>query len=274
VARAEILCFIDADVLVQPSTLADFVAVFTNEPDLAAVFGSYDSNPGETDLLSQYRNLLHHYVHQSGRAAASTFWSGCGAIRRSVFLAHNGFDTSYLRPSIEDIELGYRLCAAGERIRLAKHIQVKHLKRWTLWGILVTDIRDRALPWTALIRRTKQLPNDLNLGYAHRLSALSVYALIGCLIASVLRPSALLATPLPVSVLFACNHQLYRFFMANSGVFFAARAVPLHWLYYAYSALAFAFGMLLGGLLDKQPEEYRAPSDRVANRASVSGEAT
>ncbi len=40
-------------------------------------------------------------------------------IRREVFLAYGGFDPRlYSRPSIEDIELGYRLTRAGHRIVL------------------------------------------------------------------------------------------------------------------------------------------------------------
>ena len=66
-------------------------------------------------LVSQYRNLLHHFVHQQGEFEGDirpvrTFWTGCGMIRREVFLAFGGFDPRlYPRPAIEDIELGYRL---------------------------------------------------------------------------------------------------------------------------------------------------------------------
>ena len=72
-------------------------------------------------VVSQYRNLLHHFVHQHGNSEASTFWAGCGAIRRSVFEEMGGFDEQrFPTPSIEDIELGYRLRQAGHRILLDK----------------------------------------------------------------------------------------------------------------------------------------------------------
>ena len=41
-----------------------------------------------------------------------------------------GFDEGYHEPTIEDIDLGYRLKKAGYRIQLVKELQVKHLKRW------------------------------------------------------------------------------------------------------------------------------------------------
>jgi glycosyltransferase involved in cell wall biosynthesis len=243
-ATAPLLCFVDADVVVRPDTLARFVALFSAESDVAAVFGSYDTQPRDGGLLSQYRNLLHHYVHQTGREEASTFWAGCGAIRRDAFLALGGFDAGYTRPSIEDIELGYRLRARGERILLVKEIQVSHLKRWTLLGILTTDIRDRALPWTALIQRTGVLPNDLNLDWRSRASALSVYALAGLVAAAPWWARARLLTALPLAILFICNRGLYGFFLRERGVAFLLGALPMHWLYFGYSSLAFAVGTL------------------------------
>src|SRR5262249_41295744 len=159
---------------------------------------------------------------------ASTFWSGCGAIRREVFLSLGGFDAAYVRPSIEDIELGYRLARSGGRIRLAKHIQVTHLKRWTLWNILRTDILDRALPWTALIRRTGKLPNDLNLQNSGRLSAVCVYALSCLLIVGLWAPVAWLGCLASLAVILACNRQLYGFFVKHRGWWFFLRVLPLH----------------------------------------------
>lgn len=243
-ARAPILCFFDADVVPRPDTLAQFAALFAADHQLAAAFGSYDAQPGATDMLSQYRNLLHHFVHQTAREAASTFWSGCGAIRRDVFLGLGGFDTSFARPSIEDIELGYRLHGQGARIRLAKHIQVQHLKRWTLWSILKTDIRDRALPWTALIQRTRFMPNDLNLQTSGRVSALSVFALAALLVLGVWHAAFWLACFVPLLILLACNRALYGFLLRQRNLWFLLRALPMHWLYFAYSAVAFALGML------------------------------
>jgi hypothetical protein len=82
---------------------------------------------------------------------------------------------SYGRPAIEDIELGYRLQTAGCRLALDSAIQVKHLKRWTLWGMVKTDVFDRGIPWTELILRDKCMPNDLNLQLSQRLSVALAY---------------------------------------------------------------------------------------------------
>ena len=239
VASAPLLCFVDADVVIRPDTLAKLVTELDRNSSTTAVFGSYDATPEAPGTLSQYRNLLHHFVHQTSHPDATTFWAGCGAIRREAFLRLGGFDPSYTRPSIEDIELGSRIRGAGGRIRLDRDIQVTHLKRWTFWGIVKTDIRDRALPWAELIRRTGELPNDLNLSNGSRASALSIFALGGLLVVGFFHPSALLLAVLPLGVVVSCNRQLYRFFLRERGFLFLVRAVPMHWLYYAYSALVF-----------------------------------
>lgn len=248
-ALAPLVCFIDADVVVTPTTLADFVELFRADPDLAAAFGSYDDDPLEPELLSQYRNLLHHFVHQTGREQASTFWSGCGTVRRDIFLEIGGFETHYGRPCIEDISLGYLLRQRGHAIRLAKHIQVKHLKRWTLWNLLKTDIRDRALPWTELIVRTRNLPNDLNLNGNSRLSALSVFTLVALIMASSYYPLISLLAVVPLLTLIVCNISLYSFFFRSRGAWFTIGALPFHWLYFAYSAVAFVSGVIIYSLL-------------------------
>ena len=173
-ASGDLFVFLDADVCVLADTLQRIRARFEDEPTLDALFGSYDAEPAAPGLVSQYKNLLQHYVHQHGRTESETFWSGCGAVRSSVFRASGGFDERYTRPSIEDIDLGYRLKAAGCRIALDPGIQVRHLKKWRLGGLLYSDIFDRALPWTWLIVRSRRLPDDLNLSVSQRVTSVSI----------------------------------------------------------------------------------------------------
>jgi glycosyltransferase involved in cell wall biosynthesis len=178
-ATGDIVFFLDADVCVKHDTLLKIARGFDADPELDALMGSYDSDPYCPDFISQYRNLMHCFVHQQGEERASTFWSGCGAIRRGVFLEHSGFSESYGRPAIEDIELGYRLIAAGRKILLDRSMLVTHLKKWTFAGLVKTDILDRGIPWTELIMRDRRMPNDLNLQLSQRVSVALVFILMG-----------------------------------------------------------------------------------------------
>jgi glycosyltransferase involved in cell wall biosynthesis len=239
-ARGEVLFFVDADVVVKGDTLERVAADFMDHPEVAAVFGSYDDEPAETNFISQYKNLFHRFVHQQGRSEAETFWAGCGAVRRDVFLAVNGFDAErYPRPAIEDIELGYRMRSKGHRILLDKQLQAKHLKRWTLKSMLHADIFCRAVPWSMLIFESKGMVNDLNLQTTDRVSAGLLALSLLILPFSILKPQLLLLMVVLLALIPILNHKLYRFFIERKGVAFAILAFPLHLLYYFYSAATF-----------------------------------
>jgi glycosyltransferase involved in cell wall biosynthesis len=59
-AQGDILFFVDADVAIRPDTIGQVAIAFEQQPELAALIGSYDDAPGTSNFLSQYRNLFHH----------------------------------------------------------------------------------------------------------------------------------------------------------------------------------------------------------------------
>jgi len=239
-SRGEILLFLDADVEIPPDCLERVAGGFDDHPESAALFGSYDDRPGSPNFISQYKNLFHHFIHQTSREAASTFWSACGAIRREAFFQAGKFSENCRM--MEDIDLGYRLTLRNMPIRLVKDLQVKHLKHFSFWGLLRSDLCDRAIPWTALKWKHKQELRDLNLQARHKASAA---VLLGCLIAAVLglfSPPFLWGIPVLFILFFLLNVRFYLFFARNKGVLFALGVVPLHCLYYLYSSLGFVVG--------------------------------
>ncbi len=144
-----------------------------------------------------------------------------------MFLSVGGFDERYRFPSIEDIELGYRLKRAGHRIRLSKLLQVKHLKCWRTRSLLQADIYLRALPWTDLIWREGRMRNDLNVGFSSRVSVICVYALVGAVIGAVWWPRLLVVAGVVVGILLASNASVYRFFLQKRGTGLRNNSSPL-----------------------------------------------
>ncbi len=241
VATGDLVVFLDADVVVHPDTLALIEGQFNSSPEVAALFGSYDDHPTEPGVISRYYNLRHHWTHQHGTPEASTFWSGCGAIRRAIFVQVGGFDESYARPSVEDIALGRSLRLAGHRIRLCPDVQVTHLKRWTLRSWLQTDIIGRAIPWTQmLLREGNSLPNDLNLDWKSRASAILSWLFVLLLFMGFGQKLFLFAAPLALLGVVGCNWPLLRFFARRGGMGFAVGAGLCHVLYFLYSSGTFA----------------------------------
>ena len=248
-ARSEILFFVDADVVINPDAVERVRAAFRDEPGVAAFIGSYDEQPNEQNFHSQYKNLFHHFVHQHGLPEASTFWGACGAIRREIFHKIGGFNEDYERPSVEDIELGYRLKETSHRIRLLPDLQVKHLKRWEAGSLIKTDMLDRAAPWTALLwdqflRRKPRLTKDLNLGRSYQLSLLSSFLLIVAAIATLFTKLAWPLMLLSGGFFVLANIPFFKFFSSKRGRGFALHALGWRFGYDIYSGLGFFYGSM------------------------------
>jgi Glycosyl transferase family 2 len=223
-ATGDLLVFVDADVEPHRDGFARLRAAFAADPGLDALFGSYDDDPADPGLVSRFRNLLHHHVHQEGAGPAETFWAGLGAIRRESFLAVGGFDAGrYPAPAVEDVELGLRLTASGARVALDPLLQGRHLKAWTLAAMVRTDFAQRGLPWAELVLEGGGGSSTLNLDVRHRLSALASLGIAGGVVTR--RPR--LASAGTVALL-ALNRRFYALLVRREGPVRAAAGVGLH----------------------------------------------
>jgi GT2 family glycosyltransferase len=243
-ATGDVLVFVDADVVPAPDALRGMCRLLDANSDLAAVFGAYDLEPPERNFMSQYKNLSHACIHEGGNPEAATFWAGLGAIRTDTFRQVGGFDERFARPSVEDIDLGYRVRRAGHRLRLDPRFRGTHLKRWTFWNSVVTDIRARGIPWTQLIYRYGALANDLNTRLELRLSVVLSYLILASVVTMVAWPRAGLLSGASLVVLVAVNWRYYAWFAKRRGVWFAIRVVPAHALYHLCNGVSFAVGTI------------------------------
>jgi GT2 family glycosyltransferase len=248
-ARGDVLVFVDADVLVHPDALNRIRAAFGDDPQLDALFGSYDDAPAAAGLVSRFRNLLHHHIHQGAGGSASTFWAGLGAVRRDGFLAAGGFDAErYRRPRVEDIELGMRLRDRGASIRLDPAVLGTHLKSWSLRAMLATDVRHRGVPWVMMLLRRGTMPHVLNLTWRHRLAALAwlvtAVGMFAGVVALVATGSGwlLLAALAPLPVAGLLERRFYALLWRRLGPWQALLGVGLHGLHLLAAALSIPLG--------------------------------
>ena len=241
-ATGDLLVFVDADVVVHPDALARVEAAFAADPSLTALFGSYDAHPAAPGVVSRFRNLLHHHVHHAGAGPASTFWTGLGAVRRHAFTRAGGFDEVRHPRAMEDVDLGLRLVDAGGLIRLAPEVQGTHLKRWTLVGMVRTDLVDRGMPWVGLMLRRGAASSPtaaLNLGGRHRASAAACVVAVAGLAAR--RPGTALGA---LCVLVALNHDFYRLLARQGGAPLAGAGIALHAVHHLTGVASVPAGVL------------------------------
>jgi len=257
-SAAEVVLFVDADVVVPPDAVARVRRVLGARPGLAAVFGSYDDVPAAPGQVSRFKNLLHHWTHQRSAAIATTFWTGCGAVRRAVFTALGGFDPE--QRWLEDVELGYRLRAAGHHVELDHSLQVTHLKRWTLPSLIVSDIFHRALPWSEITVRYRRPPRDLNGDLRGRVSVACAAAVpLFLAAAAVVEPWLAVGAAVAVGALIVVNRGFYRLLSASGGLRLAAVGLVLHWLSLLAGGSAYALGMLWWRVAGTRRPATRAP---------------
>lgn len=256
VARSsgDVIVFVDADVEIHPDALARIHDAFDADPDLTALFGSYDDAPADPSTVSAFRNLLHHHVHHRNPGPADTFWTGLGAIRRSAFLATGGFDeVRYPYPSIEDIELGSRVVRDGGRIELDPRIQGTHLKMWTLRSMVHTDFARRALPWIALQMRDQRVSSSLNLSWRHRSSAAaSALLVVAAVIAFWHVPVAAAVAVGSLALIVSLNAGLYRLLASRLGLLRGGVGIGLHVVHHLVAVAALPVGVVLGVISRRQ----------------------
>ena len=241
-ASSDVLFFLDADVIAPPETLARAASLLDEHPEYDAAFGSYDDDPDVPTTVSRFRNLLHHYTHQTGNREATTFWTGCGLVRKSAFDSVGGFDDAWR--GLEDIELGHRLRARGHRILLEPTLQVKHLKQWTLASMAWTDLRYRALKWSRLILTQGALPDDLNVRTGQRVSVILSMLVAAMLPLVLLDCRWLAAIAAAAASIVAVNRDFYSLLLRRGGVLFALLSIPLHIVYFVCAGLGFAFALV------------------------------
>lgn len=272
-ASAELLLFVDADVVIAPDTIERLAAEIVRSGAVAA-FGSYDDRPQSARVTSLYANLRHHFVHQHGPRDASTFWSGIGMIDRAVFLGAGGYDEALYRyPSIEDVELGVRLKLAGHRIRLVREAHGQHCKDWSLWRVWHTDVIRRAYPWSELIADGRTAGVDLNVSGTERMTAAIALLIPVFLLLSVVSVWFLLGLAGALLAYVARNRAIFGFLIRRMGPWRAIPAMAMHWCYHIYASATFALVLARTRLGLRRPLSYRpvhpAGSADAAARASA-----
>jgi len=232
-AEGELLFFIDSDVMVRPDTVARVAAALEEDGGVAGVCGVQAAEMRHRNLVSQYKNLWMRWTYVRKRGDVPLFYTTAAAIKRMAFLTAGGFDPGYGTPNVEDTAFGQRLARLGIRIRVDPELEVEHVKRYSLGGLLRTDFM-RAVSLTRLkLRQPTELgQNNTSIPATYMasvpLAALGAPALAAGTALGVVALAVLGAVALAGTI--ALNAGFLRAIHASDGWGRALAAIPLLWL--------------------------------------------
>lgn len=149
----DILVFIDSDVVIKRNTLSRLVETMEREGP-AGVVAIQSPVIRYSNFASVYKNVFLYYSFKRIAGQAPSFYTCCAMIRKRVFLCVGGFDERYRRPAIEDTDMGHKLAAAGAKIVVGAEIEVEHVKRYSLSGLVVLDFKRAAGLVRLFLRRS------------------------------------------------------------------------------------------------------------------------
>jgi GT2 family glycosyltransferase len=245
-ATGDLLFFIDSDVMVKPDTLGRIATGFEHG-DVDGLVAVQAADMRHRDLVSQYKNLWMRWTYVRRTGDVPLFYTTAAAIRREAFLRAGGFDAGYGTPNVEDTAFGQKLARLGIRVRIDPELEVEHVKRYSLTGLLRTDFM-RAVSLTRLkLREPKELAsNNTSVPLRYMASVpLAPVAVLAAVAGIVLRMPALMALGgVALAGVAALNHGFLRAIGSSEGWGRVIGAIPLLCLELLVVGAGTAVGMI------------------------------
>jgi GT2 family glycosyltransferase len=245
-AEGDLLFFIDSDVMVRPDTIARLAARFDAD-DVEGVVGVQATDMRYRDLVSQYKNLWMRWTYARLEGDVPLFYTTAAAIRREAFLRAGGFDRGYATPNVEDTAFGQKLARLGMRVRVEPEVEVEHVKRYSLWGLLRTDFM-RAVSLTRLkLRERREIAqNNTSVPGSYMASVpLATLGTLALLLGTVLGlPALLVAGCALLAGMIVLNRAFLATIQACEGWGRAFGAILLLWLELLVVGVGAGVGML------------------------------
>jgi len=237
-ARAPLVLFLDADVLLRPDTLRRMLAAFERDANLGLLSAVLDPAHSAPGMISRYRNLRRHAEQLRVLQATEALWGGCCMVRRELLATAGHFDEwHFAGPQHEVRELGRRFVQTGARIAVDPEITAVHLKQFTLRSLLMGELWRRRVTHVRLAPQTQRL---------HLREALLLVAFVLVAAAAVTaRHGWALAGAGALAGALVLDGPLLYSMLRRGGVLFTIASLPLHALTLLVQGMAHIGGALL-----------------------------
>jgi len=248
-ARAEVVFFLDPDVVVPSDALPRMLATLATHPSLDAVSASQGESAGAPNFASQYWNLLLRFGEQRHARPFGSFTGGCVAVRRTAFLSAGMYDEwRFGTASLESLEFGQRLHGTGHNTLRDPALEVTRLTQWTVASICREVWQRSVLLARSLgFQRTRvDEPSEVVFTLSRTLTpALAVVATLTLAGAFLPHPYIASETGIALGAVLLSNFSIHRFYANARGIGFAIAAAPLHLCVQIVSAIALCTGWAL-----------------------------
>ena len=189
-SRGDIIIFIDSDIVPISGFIAEFMRLFSVNPDISAISGIYSKESLFYDgMVEDYRNLQFHYWKKSSLGTGSNFVASIGAAKKEDILEIGKFNTKYKKADVEDYEIGHRFEQYGKKILVTDSVQGRHNAENTM-SKLMNVLFNRTREYVPLFMKRIKLENH----YATPLRSIPIIfspILLILIILSVFEPNSL-----------------------------------------------------------------------------------
>ena len=243
-ARAELVAFVDADMVLRPDALTRLVEVLDAHPELRGANGTVsldlDADLDPLDAVTDFVNAsLHWQLSRHGDRVASAFTAIC-VFRRSALEEMDGWDEQWFSRYADDVAT--RFVLPPRSLAFVGDAQGAHLKTVPLRGLLKHRFNIGYFFVASLAENRGETRADnavLDLRYPlNTVAALATGGLAGVLVC--LGPLGLVLSPtlaVPASLHLAANARFSAFVARRRGVKMGLVSLPLSALEgYAYGA--------------------------------------
>ncbi|MBN2309984.1 MAG: glycosyltransferase family 2 protein [Candidatus Hydrogenedentes bacterium] len=248
-AQGEWLVFADADTVFQPDTL-EVVDAVLESVEMDALVGTYAGRPANDGFAPLYKGLWElatiemRLARRGVDAVPITTWAPRpGVVRRAAFESIGGFDTGFRGADLEDMDLGYRLAAAGYRIYFSPRVRIAHHYPDSLWKELRPFARRAAL-WMRMRSRYPRLDTGGEGSPRQAVAHLAGFGAAGALAGGAFWPPLLAAAGALCIAYAALNWDFLAVCRREAGIAFALAAFAICWLHTLVLGAAAAYGLL------------------------------
>lgn len=202
----DVLVFVDADVIVEEHAIDRLITPLLNGAADATV-GAYSDDTDGFNFAQRYKHLYLEHVYSRRRGyLTNQYWTALGAISTAAFRDVGGFESIGGGALGEDTLLGCRLTERGARILSVPAARGKHLKEYSVTGLIRNDFRKGVNSFDLLSSSPRALS-----GFRHsRPRDMAAVALAGTTVATAVALPSLRRRPSPLAVVPPLTYLLAR----------------------------------------------------------------